>query len=166
MHWRIFMQVFDASSIIYAWDNYPILQFPGLWEWIATQIFNKTIVMPDVAIAEVTLKTPDCAIWLQNKGIETLPMATAILQKALQIKHLLGIINDNYHSKGVGENDLFIIATSVVYSAELVSNENRQNRLPDELRRMKIPAVCNMNGVGIVCINFLEFIKRSNAVFR
>ena len=43
------MQVFDASSIIYAWDNYPIQQFPGLWEWIATQIEAELVTMSSVA---------------------------------------------------------------------------------------------------------------------
>jgi Domain of unknown function (DUF4411) len=42
------MQVFDASSMIYAWDNYPMRQFPGLWEWMATQIEEKKLVMPSV----------------------------------------------------------------------------------------------------------------------
>jgi len=54
------MQVFDASSMVYAWDNYPIRQFPGLWEWMADQIAEKILVMPGVALKEVTHKMPDC----------------------------------------------------------------------------------------------------------
>ncbi len=34
------MLAFDASSI-HAWDNYPIIQFPGLWDWMASQIAEK-----------------------------------------------------------------------------------------------------------------------------
>ena len=54
------MQVFDASSMVYAWDNYPIRQFPGLWEWIAAQIAKKILVMPDVALEEVSKEAPEC----------------------------------------------------------------------------------------------------------
>ena len=39
------MRVFDASSMIYAWDNYPIGQFPGMWEWMGSQIEAKQVVM-------------------------------------------------------------------------------------------------------------------------
>ena len=63
------MQVFDASSMIYAWDNYPIRQFPGLWEWMATQIEEKRLVMPSVAFEEVANKTPDCGEWLEKNDI-------------------------------------------------------------------------------------------------
>ena len=52
------MQVFDASSMIYAWDNYPIRQFPGLWDWMKTRIMKKTLVMPRVAFDEVADKMP------------------------------------------------------------------------------------------------------------
>jgi hypothetical protein len=54
------MPVFDASSMIYAWDNYPIKQFPPLWNWIARQIERKILVMPRVAFDEVAGKAPDC----------------------------------------------------------------------------------------------------------
>ena len=59
------MQVFDASSMIYAWDNYPVHQFPGLWDWMASQIKGKQLVMPSVAFEEVEHKAPDCGEWLR-----------------------------------------------------------------------------------------------------
>jgi hypothetical protein len=160
------MQVFDASSMIYAWDNYPILQFPPLWEWMATQIEKSSLVMPSVAFDEVANKSPECAKWLKDTGIAQLEMTNTILQDALRIKGLLGIDGDNYHPKGVGENDLFIIATARAHSTGLVSDEERQNALPKKPAKMKIPAVCTMKEVDVPCINFLEFIKRSDKVFR
>jgi hypothetical protein len=54
------MQVFDASSMIYAWDNYPVGQFPRLWIWIAREIEQRRLKMPRVACEEVASKTPDC----------------------------------------------------------------------------------------------------------
>ena len=159
------MLVFDASSIIYAWDNYPIHQFPGLWGWMAEQIAEKKVVMPVVAFDEVSDTAPECAVWLRGNHIKQFPITNAILQKALVIKRLLGIDGDNYHSKGVGENDIFIIATANVNNLALVSDEGRQKNCPDILSKSKIPLVCSMDAVAVHCINFIEFIKRSEVVF-
>ena len=79
------MQVFDASSMIYAWDNYPLRQFPALWDWIAVQIEEKRLVMPKVAFQEVLDKTPDCGKWLELKGLEQLEVNNVILQDAMRI---------------------------------------------------------------------------------
>lgn len=160
------MRVFDASSMIYAWDNYPIGQFPGLWEWMASQIEFKELVMPNVAFEEVQNKMPDCGDWLKDNNLERLPITNAILQDAMYIKGLLGIVGDGYHSKGVGENDILIIATARVHRVELVSDEEKQNNLPKHLPKFKIPAVCLMPPVSVSCINFIEYIKNSGAVFR
>jgi hypothetical protein len=159
------LQVFDASSMIYAWDNYPIRQFPGLWEWIGIQIEQKQLMMPSVAFEEVANKTPDCGKWLKDKELEQLEITNTILQDAMRVKGLLGIVGDNYGT-GVGENDLLIIATAREQRAELVSDEAKQKNLPKELRKYKIPAVCDMPHVSVLCINFIDFIKRSDVVFR
>lgn len=159
------MLVFDASSIIHAWDNYPIRQFPGLWEWLAEQVSEKKVVMPTVAFDEVDKKLPECSDWLRDNHIKQFPVTNAILQKALLIKHTLGIVGDSYHSKGVSENDIFIIATASVNTVGLISDEGRQQKLPDIPAKRKIPTVCAMDDVGVPCINFIEFIKRSGVVF-
>ena len=160
------MQVFDASSMIYSWDNYPVRQFPGLWEWMARQIEEKKLVMPRVAFKEVADKTPDCGEWLKDNDLEKLEISNAIVQDAMRIKGLIEIMDDKYHPEGVGENDLLIIATARAHRLELVSDEAEQPTLPKKLSKRKIPAVCDMEEVAVPCINFLDYIKRSEEIFR
>jgi hypothetical protein len=160
------MQVLDASSIIYAWDNYPKNQFPGLWDWIAEQIEEKALAIPKVALEEVRHKTPECEKWLKEAGIALFDTTQEILLDAMRIKKLVGIVDDRYHPKGVDENDLLIIATAKVHRCGLISDEEKQTRLPDEPTKKKIPAVCAMADVAVQCMNFIEFLKGSNAVFR
>lgn len=159
------MRVFDASSMIYAWDNYPIGQFPPLWDWMASQIEAKQLVMPIVAFKEVQDKMPDCGEWLKENNLEQLEISNAILQEAKRIKGLLGIANDKY-TAGVGENDILIIAAARLHGAELVSDEAKQPILPKIPSNRKIPAVCVMPTVSVVCVNFIEYIKASGTVFR
>jgi Domain of unknown function (DUF4411) len=160
------MQVFDASSMIYAWDNYPSLQFPGLWEWVATQIDAKQTQVPRVAFEEIEHKVSDCSKWLKARGLETIEVTNVIAQEAVRIKGLLGIVNDRYHPKGVDEVDLLIIATARAIGAELVSDERKQTALPLDAAKRKIPAVCDMNSVAVSTMSFVEYIKRSGVIFR
>lgn len=160
------MVAFDASSMIHAWDNYPLENFPPFWEWFANVIASKHIVMPQIAFAEVEKKTPECGQWLKDNGIEKIKVSNEILSEAAKIKHLLGITDDDYHSKGVGENDILIIATAKVYDLQLISNEHKQFNLPEILSNYKIPAVCSLPTVAVNCIDFINFIKDTGAVFR
>ena len=58
--------------MIYAWDNYPIRQFPGLWEWIAEQVEGEEINdAPLWHLSETQNKTPDCAQWLDSQRHRT-----------------------------------------------------------------------------------------------
>lgn len=161
------MQVFDASSMIHAWDNYPVEQFPGLWEWIAEEITSGRLVIPSVAFEEVSHKVPECCVWLRGNNIERVDVTNAILQEAMNAKTLIGVVNDSYHPKGVDENDLLIIATAKIKHADLVSEEARQPVISvNEPTKRKIPAVCALHQVSVNCINFIDYIKRSQAVFR
>jgi len=160
------MPLFDASSIIHAWDNYPPELFPPLWNWLGKEIVNGNLAIPGAALDEVGKKTPECAEWLKGNGITVLPLTSDVLAESLRIKHLLGIEEDQYHTKGVGENDIFIIAAASVNGLTLISDEGRQFGKPDILAKYKIPAVCELQDVGVRCINFLQLIRTSGAVFK
>ncbi len=159
------MQVFDASSIIYAWDNYPVEQFPGLWSWLANRVNDSTIMMSSVALAEVHRNAPDCWQWLRDSGLQTHEISNKVLHESLRIKGLLGIADDKYGG-GVGENDILIIASALVVAKELVTDEGWQPVLPQKLKNYRMPAVCSMQAVQLPWIKFLDYIKRSGAVFR
>jgi predicted nucleic acid-binding protein len=159
------MLVFDASSIIYAWDNYPIEMFPTLWDWLAAEITSGRLAIPEVAYDEVEHRSPECHAWLQDAEIPVIDVEEATLLMAAAIKELLGIQGDAYHADGVGENDLLIIACASVHGHSLISDERKQVTLPNLMKRFKIPAVCNHAHVRVVCLNFLAFIKSSNVVF-
>ena len=85
--------------------------------------------------------------------------------EANRIKTIIGVANDNYHPKGVGENDILIIATAKIEEIDLVSDEGRQAQVPLELQKRKIPSVCDIDTVDVTCNNFVEYFKDSGRVF-
>jgi hypothetical protein len=159
------MYTFDASSMIHAWDNYPIEQFPGLWEWYADQASKGVFTISEIAFDEVSHKSPDCGTWLNDIGIIKVPLSKLVIEWAQYIKHLLGVVEDNFHPKGVGENDLFIVATAKSTEFKLVSEEGRQPNRLNVLSKSKIPAVCRLPEVNVPCIKFIELIKASDTTF-
>ncbi len=159
------MHLLDASAIIYAWDNYPIQQFPKLWEWLAELVKDGDLKIPEVAFEETEKNSPECGQWLKDLGIEKTPITQVVLIEALRIMALLGIEDDKYHSKGVGENDLFIIASASTLKVPLVSNEEVQSTAPQILSKAKIPLVCGLKTVKVPCLSFLQFLKESKEVF-
>lgn len=159
------MHTLDASSILHAWDNYPLTQFPGLWDWLAAEIQAQRLSIATVALEEVGHKSPDCATWLKGQNIRRLLMSNAVVQAAKQIKNEVGIQNDQYHPKGVDENDILIIAASQCHGATLVTNEARQSSSLKEPTRRKIPAVCDLPGVAVTHKNFLDYFRASQQVF-
>jgi predicted nucleic acid-binding protein len=164
--WSGSVHTLDASSILHAWDNYPLTQFPGLWDWLAAEIKAQRLSIAVVGLDEVGHKSPDCVTWLKSQNIRRQASSNDVIQAAMDIKQHVGIQNDQYHPKGVDENDILIIATAQYHGATLITNEARQSSSPKEPTRRKIPAVCDLPGVAVAHKNFLDYILQSQQVFR
>jgi predicted nucleic acid-binding protein len=159
------MRVLDASSAIHAWDNYPIENLPTLWLWLESEIAEGGIVIPRVAIDEISHISPQCRQWLHDiNGFMPVEVDNLIASHSLLINGEIGVHNDQYGS-GVDANDVIIIATAKARGFVLVSNESRQPSLPSSMKKYKIPAVCNLERVCVTCINFADLIKSSSRVF-
>ena len=158
------MRAFDTSSIVHAWDNYPIQKFPKLWAWIAKQLDIGEIVFPSVVIDEVRFVSPDCLAWMQAVGFQQLPMTDVILLLALEIKEYLGIENPRGVG-GVGENDIFIVCAASVNGYGLVSNEATQAIPPLNRQKYKMPVVCSLPNLNVKCMNFLQYLNASQGEF-
>lgn len=116
------MKVIDASSIVLAWDTYPIDQFPTFWEWIKSRLVDEKLVMAEPNYSEVGFASPDCQHWL-SAHLSRLPVTNHVVIAALQINNALGIVNGQYHPSGVDENDVFCIASAKVQSCSIISDE-------------------------------------------
>ncbi len=114
------MKVFDASSLIHAWNNYPFEQFPPFWDWLTNQIDAQEIVIPREALTEVSQISPECHGWLTRNKLQIIEVSNDIANEASRIKRLIGVVNDNYHPKGVDENDIIIISTAKILGVGLV----------------------------------------------
>lgn len=159
------MRVLDASSALYAWDNYPIENLPTLWSWLDSEITAGRIVVPRVALDEIGHISPECRQWLHDLGgFMPVEVDNVIASYALLINGEIGVQNDQYGT-GVDANDVIIIATAKARGFALISSESRQPSLPSSKKKYKIPAVCNLQPVGVTCINFADLIRSSNRVF-
>ncbi|MCH7731806.1 MAG: DUF4411 family protein [Candidatus Marinimicrobia bacterium] len=126
---------------------------------------NNKIVFSEVAFDEVNQKIPECGKWLKECSVRKIVLDNDIIGVAKNINSILGIENDQYHKKGVDVNDLLIIATSKVLNVPLFTEERVQQKLPDNIKKCKIPAVCRMPEVNVECNNFTSFVKGSDRIF-
>lgn len=159
------MRAFDASSIVHAWDNYPIGQFPPVWAWLEREFKRRALVISDTALEEVGHKYEECRDWLTSVPVDCIASTGDVLTMAQGYKEALGIEGEKYHPKGVDEKDLLIIASASCNACELIANEAFQPKLPPKRWRYKIPAVCQMETVDVPCIDFLGLITVSGVVF-
>ena len=164
------MYHFDASALIDLWENYPIHRpmFAGVWQWFYEQVSSETFQISAIALKEVKdhigtnllgRDIPNSKFLIQAlKRIKINNLTPEDLEKEERIKFLLDIKEYRTRSSGVGANDVLIIAIASRKKATLIANEARQDTLPQNKRKFKIPAVCRLESIGIACISLKELL--------
>ncbi len=159
------MPVLDASSIVKAWDEYPPGIFPKLWTWLGDEVHKKKLRLAEPNLEEVGHVSPDCHAWLKVSGHEKIDVTATMLNIALQIKSDLGIQNERYSNKGADERDILAIAAAKELGWTLISDEERQPKVPALRKNYKIPAACLLPTVAVSCMGILDHIKASGKKF-
>ena len=161
--------IFDASSLLYAWDTYPkdIDLFEPLWAWIESLIAAELLVMSKVNFDEVT-KSTEAYEYLKDLKLKIIEPNMAILSIADNIRLELGLTEveiNNPTRKGVDVGDLICVATAKVDSLKLITEESPQIQTnghgSPKLQNHKIPRVCSLHSVAVKTCNFVEFLKQN-----
>ena len=165
------MRSMDTSSIIHAWENYPISMFPHLWAWFAEEIKTKNLIFSEVVAKELRPKSDECLAWIKaqhkaGKG-KFFPKTEQNIQIAERIRGDLLAGSEAAElaeeGEGVGMNDLHIIALAEVQKTVLVTNEKRQNfahLVASNARKetYRMPAVCE-GLADVVCEAWIDYLK-------
>ena len=97
--------------------------------------------------------------------LKTIIVDDAVMKVALQVHRLLGVDSRGFHPKGVDENDILCIAAASVNGFTVVSDEAPQANLPQDIRKCKIPAACDILPAKVACTNLNRYIRSSKIVF-
>ena len=156
----------DANIFITSWyHSYPIDIFPSLWRQLAQYQHDIILITPiygeigpissvDKNLPQVVLKDKyPLRTWLNNSQFYEAPIDDKVNQLSLDMEKKYQIKNP---SKGVGKNDMLLIAYAAEMCKTVVTFERIQNQRPAMKYNYQIPLVCQDENVP--CINFINMI--------
>ena len=156
----------DANIFITSWCAlYPIKNFPSLWRQLAQYQHDIILIAPiydeiepisstDKNSPQVERETKyPLRTWLNANQFYETPVDNAVNRLSLGMEQKYQIRNP---SKGVGKNDILLIAYAIQMSKTVVTFESIQSQRPNMKYKYKIPLVCKDEGVN--CINFIDMI--------
>lgn len=159
---------FDASSLIaLEYERYPREYFPTLYLKLEKLPLSDYIVVIQpiyeevenyvVKVEQLESKRP-IRYWLtRDLNLEIAGIDSIVNEESLLLQEKYKI--DFSRKNSASEQDITLIAFASVNSQTVVSEEI-QPKIPKELRNLKIPRICELEGVR--CINLLDFIKELN----
>lgn len=146
----------DSDAIINAWRDYPIQNFPKIWDWVESLGRNEIGGMSEVVFKELEKGGDECYDWFKDrKKLFVHPNDDDI---QAEVKRLVTSYNNFGWITGKNEGDPYVVALALVKGAVVVTNESPSNNMNGP----KIPDVCRVEGVQR--IKFVQVITRENVV--
>ncbi|MBT9132402.1 MAG: hypothetical protein DDT33_00918 [Firmicutes bacterium] len=156
MHNGELRYVIDTCSLtqlrrVYPHDVYP---FQAVWDKVGDLADRGILISIEDVYEELKVQDDEVFDWAKKYSHMFLPLDAIVQTKASQVLREHPNLIDLKKKKSSA--DPFIIATALLYSCTVVTEE----RMSDSLRVSKIPDVCKAYKIG--CIKLLELLRRDN----
>ena len=146
----------DSDAIINAWRDYPIQNFPNIWDWVENLGREQIGGMSEVVFQELERGGDECYNWFKDRKELFVHPNDEDIQN--EVRRLVNTYNFGLTaSKNAG--DPYVIALAKVKNAVVVTNESPSNNMNGP----KIPDVCRVE--GIQRIKFVQVITKEGVVF-
>ncbi|MDR9365877.1 MAG: DUF4411 family protein [Balneolaceae bacterium] len=147
----------DSDAVINAWRDYPIENFPKIWDWIEQMGRKGVAGMSEVVFKELEKGGDECFAWFKaRKELFVYPNDEEV-QKELE--RLVNSYNNFGIITGKNEGDPFVVALAIVNDCTVVTNESMSNNMNGP----KVPDVCRAE--GIQWIKFVDVIRNEGVTF-
>jgi hypothetical protein len=146
----------DSDAIINAWRDYPIENFPKIWDWVESLGTNEIGGMSEVVFKELERGGDECFEWFKKR--RELFVHPSGQEVQAQVQRLVTTYNNFGLVTGKNEGDPFVIALAIVKNAIVVTNESPSNNMNGP----KIPDICRAE--DITRIKFVEVITREGEI--
>ncbi len=146
--------IIDTCSLIQLRRAYPLDVFPSVWAKVGNMADAGILISIEDVYEELQIQDDEVSEWAKQHSDMFLPLDGIVQIKALQILSTHRDLVDLKKRKSGA--DPFVIATALVYSCILVTEEE-PSRSPNKL---KIPDTCK--DYNIQCIQLLEMLRLEN----
>ena len=147
----------DSDAVINAWRDYPIENFPKIWDWIQLMGRERILGMSEVVFRELEKGGDECYRWFKERKMDFVHPNDDDVQRELD--RLVNTYNNFGLITGKNEGDPFVVAIAIAKDCIVVTNESMSNNLNGP----KVPDVCRAE--GIQWIKFVDVIRREGVTF-
>lgn len=147
----------DSDILIQAWRDYPIENFPSVWDSIEAMGVHSVAGLSELILNELERGGDELYDWVKSRESDLVIATTPEIES--EVTYLVNTYNNFGIITGRNEADPFVVAVAKANSCSVVTNETRSG----DLNGPKIPDVCLEEDIR--WIRFVDIIKEEGFVF-